>query len=121
MIHGNPRNKLATHPPPPSSPLRQNCDDDDDDDANDDQMADDVYDNCDISAGCFGDSDGCVQSRSCELLVTYELRGDGRYRLQLYGRQESPGYLALGLSTDTVMVSTTLTSAGRMRKLYDGV
>lgn len=37
-------------------------------------------------------------------MVTYQLTDDGRYRLQLYGKHETPGYLALGLSHDKSMV-----------------
>ena len=71
-----------------------------------------MYDGCGTTVGCFADSDGCVASRSCETLVTYALRADGRYQLQLYGGHQAPGYLAVGLSTDSVMVSGP-TSTGR--------
>ena len=79
-----------------------------------------MYAGCGSSVGCFGDSDGCVESRGCDLLVTYALRQDGRYRLQLYGRHQAPGYLAMGLSTDTLMVSG-LTSDGRRGNLSVGL
>ncbi|KAF0295178.1 putative ferric-chelate reductase 1 [Amphibalanus amphitrite] len=62
-----------------------------------------VYDGCGRSVGCFADADGCVESRSCEVLVTYALRPDGRYQLQLYGGHQAPGYLAVGFSTDQFM------------------
>ncbi|XP_037068880.1 putative ferric-chelate reductase 1 homolog [Pollicipes pollicipes] len=64
-----------------------------------------VYDACLLSKGCFALSDGCLQGRNCDLMVTHSRLSSGAYRFQLYGRFQPGNYLGLGLSRDKIMGS----------------
>ncbi|CAG7837806.1 unnamed protein product [Allacma fusca] len=64
-----------------------------------------VYEGCGNTKGCFGlGVSGCVGSRSCEMVVTYQITGNSA-NLQLAGRQigDSSSYVAVGLSRDNIM------------------
>ncbi|XP_076034442.1 putative ferric-chelate reductase 1 homolog [Oratosquilla oratoria] len=59
-----------------------------------------VYLGCGFSKGCFGLPDGCEEKDRCNMLVTYSKVSDG-FAFELFGK--STGYMAFGLSFDTLM------------------
>ena len=64
------------------------------------------YQGCGEIKGCFGSPSGCVEERSCEMLVGYALTGDNDVNFEIIGRSGfSNPYVAFGLSDDGKMVS----------------
>ncbi|XP_075215602.1 putative ferric-chelate reductase 1 homolog [Lycorma delicatula] len=61
---------------------------------------DPIYDDCNVLKNCFGYPDDCINDESCTGIVTVLVEG-GRYQFELKGK--TSGYIAVGLSNDTMM------------------
>ena len=59
------------------------------------------YNGCGTEKTCFGDTEGCVQSQSCNAVVSCLVRAD-TYEFEM--KTNKPGYVAVGLSQDNKMV-----------------
>ncbi|CAG0894267.1 unnamed protein product [Darwinula stevensoni] len=77
------------------------------------QVSEDIYNGCGTSKICFGctDSDsctwrdaGCINARSCSMVVSFQSGPQGGLSVRLQGTySQDPGYVALGFSTDARM------------------
>merc|ERR1711944_353526 len=75
-----------------------------------------IYEGCGETKSCFGMPVGCVQDKSCNVIVSYELNGDKMlfkllgfpYHDNLPGGSE--GYLSLGLSPGDPYMGNDLTT-----------
>eukprot|EP00096_Caligus_rogercresseyi_P002503 TRINITY_DN1465_c0_g1_i2.p1 TRINITY_DN1465_c0_g1~~TRINITY_DN1465_c0_g1_i2.p1 ORF type:complete len:658 (-),score=127.14 TRINITY_DN1465_c0_g1_i2:80-2053(-) len=66
-----------------------------------------IYDGCGLSKSCFGMPRGCVNTKDCSSMVSYELNGLN-LKFNLIGK--SSGYISVGLSDDTRMGDDLTTS-----------
>lgn len=74
---------------------------------------DPLYDGCGSTRACFGSPAGCVETRNCDAAVAVAVRGT-RYEFEMKARKAV--YVAVGLSEDDKMVSTSLGYCrGRLR------
>ncbi|XP_046809531.1 putative ferric-chelate reductase 1 homolog isoform X1 [Lucilia cuprina] len=66
-------------------------------------VADDpFYAECGTSKNCFGNKDGCVDSKTCDFVAAVKVRG-GIYEFELKSKAANAAYVALGLSEDNQM------------------
>ncbi|XP_073846110.1 putative ferric-chelate reductase 1 homolog isoform X2 [Musca autumnalis] len=63
---------------------------------------DPFYDGCGSSKNCFGNKDGCVDSKSCDFVAAIKVRGN-IYEFELKSQAKDAAYVALGLSEDDKM------------------
>ena len=65
------------------------------------------YENCFDTVGCFGIPFNCIETRSCDVLLTYAQTewSEGITDFTLSGVIGDGGYMAVGLSSDTIMGS----------------
>ena len=61
-----------------------------------------IYDGCYSSKECIGSSPECVTNGDCNHMATWRKKGE-RYLFEVQAKTD--GYVAMGLSTDTAMVS----------------
>ena len=65
---------------------------------------------CDESKTCFGIPSNCIQGGGCQVVLSYEISGEGDgYLFKMAGK--SDGYLAVGLSPDNDKMGDDLTTA----------
>lgn len=65
--------------------------------------SDSFYWGCDQVKSCFGVPDGCIIQQNCKVAVAVIADRGERYVFYLIG-QNSPAYIAVGLSEDAIMV-----------------
>ncbi len=65
---------------------------------------DPLYDGCGSVRSCFGAPDGCIAKRNCNAAVAVAVRGT-RYEFEMKALKAL--YVAVGLSDDAKMVSTS--------------
>lgn len=61
------------------------------------------YNGCERTRACFGNIPNCVKAESCNFAVAVSSDFNNKFTFQLMGDQ-SPAYVAVGLSTDAFMV-----------------
>ncbi|TMW54575.1 hypothetical protein DOY81_000369 [Sarcophaga bullata] len=66
------------------------------------QAEDPFYTECGTAKNCFGNKDGCVDSKSCDFVSAVKVRG-GIYEFELKSKAANAAYVALGLSDDNQM------------------
>ncbi|XP_015930651.1 putative ferric-chelate reductase 1 homolog isoform X1 [Parasteatoda tepidariorum] len=71
-----------------------------------------MYSSCFATKGCFGYPSGCIPRTDCEILLSYVNRDDGIY-FQMHGYLEPNTYMAMGISTDSLMGDDTVTECFR--------
>jgi len=72
------------------------------------QRLSNYYSGCGSTKGCFGLPGGCIAGETCELMTTFQRKGD-THVFQVAGRLlGGAGYVATGLSLDDKMVSPLL-------------
>ncbi len=65
--------------------------------------ADSFYTGCDRSKGCFGQPEDCVRNKDCIIAVATSKDYNNQYVFEMIA-QNSPAYIAVGLSDDQLMV-----------------
>ena len=58
----------------------------------------DQYNECSNTRGCFGIPESCIETKNCEILVSYQMKDSGDVAFKLEGAADTFQYLALGLS-----------------------
>ena len=64
---------------------------------------DENYNGCGETKGCFGYPDKCTDTKTCNILVTFNMNTDNSVDFTLSGPLGRKGYLAVALSQDTRM------------------
>ena len=63
-----------------------------------------IYSGCGSTKGCVGETEGCVNTKNCTLLTTYQGNSESDYVLEIYGiLTQGNDYVASALSLDDKM------------------
>jgi hypothetical protein len=68
-----------------------------------------IYANCGREKGCFGDKDGCIESKNCSLVTRFYGASSESYVFEIFGDlKEGNDYVATALSTNNNMDSDSV-------------
>lgn len=65
----------------------------------------DPYVGCGETKGCIATPDGCVATKTCSMMTTYNKFDNANLVLEIYGEITGDQYVAVGFSTDSKMVN----------------
>ena len=68
-------------------------------------QAKDTYSGCNTEKGCFGMPFGCVDSKDCKVLFSYQMVSESEFNFELVSDAsvQPDEYIAIGFSQDTLM------------------
>ena len=75
------------------------------------------YVGCSTEKGCFGNPEGCIDSKDCSIFVSYTAVSPSKYKFELYGKVEdsSSAYVASGISLSFNMGDTSVIACSKFK------
>ena len=68
----------------------------------------DIYKDCGKLKGCYGFPEDCISGSNCSVVMTYTGIEEQLYKMELAGKGDGNGYVAMGLSFQAAMGNGTV-------------